>query len=123
MRYRLNAVDVAERARRSRFRAQRRNVIQSPGHVTRTTNTNEARALRQQLVQRVVVEFKGLGVKWQPFHFEFEIPSYEDPRPYVGIVIHARQDDFVPGAKQPSYRSGNVQRNRRHVLAEDDFFT
>ncbi len=76
---------------------------------------------RQHLAQRVVGELVGLGIEIHPAHHKAQVFRQQQPGRHIGIVVHARQHDFVARLETPAEAARHVEGQARHVLAEHDF--
>ena len=125
VRRRLDGVDVGPGTRGAGSPADLGDVVERTREITRSPDTNQPCARIQQAVELVEVELESLHVKRQPANGEAMVASHQHPGVHVGVMLHARQHDLVAGAgagrNVPADGSRKMERDRRHVGAEDDF--
>ena len=79
--------------------ADRAHVVDGAEHVARTPDAHEPRARREERGQRLERELVALAVELEPAHRERVVARDREPRRDVRVVLHAREDDLVPGAE------------------------
>jgi hypothetical protein len=120
MRHELNGIDIDQRAGFLSQPGERRHVVDRAGHVAGEVKRQKPRALAQERREIGRLDTPALTIERKPLHRQAEIPRQQQPWGDVALMVHPGEDDFIARPEQPPDGAGQMQRERRHALADDD---
>ena len=116
----MHGVEVDQRPRRVRLPGEGGHVRHAPHGVAGAGQRRQTDPAVQFAGQVVPIERAVLGPNVHEADLGPGVPRRQHPRADVGVVVQTRDDHHVAGLQRAGDRPADVQRQRRHVLAEDD---
>ena len=121
VRHELHGIDVHQRTRGLRQARQLGNRVDRTGHVARVVQCQEPGTLVEERPQLIRLDTPAVAIDGQPAHLEPAVFGQPQPRRYVALVIHARDDELIARLPVAAERTRHLESQHGHRLAEHDF--